>query len=196
MMRNRLRLKNFVKKFIGTVRFGNDHFSDIIGYGDYVIGDSVISKSINGKKYILVIVDDYSRFTWAKFLRSKDEIPEDDYKEYKISEADFKNLHSNDFEDLYLLHLQDLQLGIKSYQTKLNLSRDGMQLTFYSKKITPFSTSQGPILEKLDFMVKDYELFKFNPGMEHRIWSEDDKWRSQEFIKLIERRLKIRSISS
>nr|GEZ89894.1 hypothetical protein [Tanacetum cinerariifolium] len=30
-------------------------------------------ESINGKKYILVIVDDYSRFTWVKFLRSKDE---------------------------------------------------------------------------------------------------------------------------
>nr|GEV19543.1 hypothetical protein [Tanacetum cinerariifolium] len=30
----------------------------------------------NGKKYILVIVDDYSRFTWVKFLRSKYETPE------------------------------------------------------------------------------------------------------------------------
>ncbi|GKF41176.1 retrovirus-related pol polyprotein from transposon TNT 1-94, partial [Tanacetum coccineum] len=29
--------------------------------------------SINGKKYILVIVDDYSRFIWVKCLRSKDE---------------------------------------------------------------------------------------------------------------------------
>ncbi|GJU09627.1 putative ribonuclease H-like domain-containing protein [Tanacetum coccineum] len=29
--------------------------------------------SVNGKKYILVIVDDYSRFTWVKFLASKDE---------------------------------------------------------------------------------------------------------------------------
>ncbi|GJY53742.1 hypothetical protein Tco_0445406 [Tanacetum coccineum] len=28
-----------------------------------------------------------------------------DYKEYKISKADFKNLHPNDFKDLYLLHL-------------------------------------------------------------------------------------------
>nr|GEY94377.1 copia protein [Tanacetum cinerariifolium] len=28
--------------------------------------------SINGKKYILVIVDDYSQFTWVKFLASKD----------------------------------------------------------------------------------------------------------------------------
>nr|GFC05314.1 retrovirus-related Pol polyprotein from transposon TNT 1-94 [Tanacetum cinerariifolium] len=32
-------------------------------------------ESINEKKYILVIVDDYSRFTWIKFLRSKDETP-------------------------------------------------------------------------------------------------------------------------
>jgi hypothetical protein len=33
-------------------------------------------QSINGKKYVLVIVDDFSRFTWVKFLRSKDETPE------------------------------------------------------------------------------------------------------------------------
>nr|GFA72742.1 retrovirus-related Pol polyprotein from transposon TNT 1-94 [Tanacetum cinerariifolium] len=32
--------------------------------------------SINGKLYILVIVDDYSRYTWVHFLRSKDEAPE------------------------------------------------------------------------------------------------------------------------
>ncbi|GJW69790.1 retrovirus-related pol polyprotein from transposon TNT 1-94, partial [Tanacetum coccineum] len=32
--------------------------------------------SINGKKYILVIVDDYSRYTWVYFLHSKDETSE------------------------------------------------------------------------------------------------------------------------
>ncbi|GJY96424.1 retrovirus-related pol polyprotein from transposon TNT 1-94 [Tanacetum coccineum] len=32
--------------------------------------------SINGKKYILFIVDNYSRFTWVKFLASKDEAPD------------------------------------------------------------------------------------------------------------------------
>nr|GEX25971.1 hypothetical protein [Tanacetum cinerariifolium] len=31
--------------------------------------------SINQKRYILVIVDDYSRYTWTHFLRSKDETP-------------------------------------------------------------------------------------------------------------------------
>nr|GEV25639.1 copia protein [Tanacetum cinerariifolium] len=34
--------RKFVKKFIGTVRFENNHFGAIMGYGDYVIGDSVI----------------------------------------------------------------------------------------------------------------------------------------------------------
>ncbi|GKF47119.1 retrovirus-related pol polyprotein from transposon TNT 1-94 [Tanacetum coccineum] len=33
-------------------------------------------QSINGRSYIMVIVDDFSRFTWVKFLRSKDEVPE------------------------------------------------------------------------------------------------------------------------
>ncbi|GJZ08201.1 retrovirus-related pol polyprotein from transposon TNT 1-94 [Tanacetum coccineum] len=33
-------------------------------------------ESINEKKYILVIVDDYSWFTWVRFLRSKDEAPD------------------------------------------------------------------------------------------------------------------------
>nr|GEW41403.1 retrovirus-related Pol polyprotein from transposon TNT 1-94 [Tanacetum cinerariifolium] len=37
---------------------------------------SMRGQTINGKKYILVIVDDYSRFTWVKILISKDETPE------------------------------------------------------------------------------------------------------------------------
>nr|GEV82441.1 hypothetical protein [Tanacetum cinerariifolium] len=165
------RLMNFMKKFIGIVRFGNEHFGAIMGYGDYVISDSVFSpghdevlsnlfvvqslqeqimvmaaafkplelwyhqwpckkslirglprlkfekdhlcfacqlgkskkythkpktentnvevlntlhmdlcgpmrvQTINGKIYILVIVDDYSRFSWVNILRSKDETP-------------------------------------------------------------------------------------------------------------------------
>ncbi|GKC57543.1 hypothetical protein Tco_1085141 [Tanacetum coccineum] len=50
------------------------------------------------------------------------------------------------------------------------------------------------ILEKLDHVVKDFRLFKYNPGMESRIWYEDDKRRSKEFMEVIERRLKIRRI--
>nr|GEX26058.1 retrovirus-related Pol polyprotein from transposon TNT 1-94 [Tanacetum cinerariifolium] len=44
MIGDRSRLMNFVKKFIGTVRFENDRFGAIMGYEDYMIGDSVISR--------------------------------------------------------------------------------------------------------------------------------------------------------
>ncbi|GJV57100.1 integrase, catalytic region, zinc finger, CCHC-type containing protein [Tanacetum coccineum] len=43
MTRQHDKLINFVSKFIGTVRFGNDHFAAIIGYGDLQIGNILIS---------------------------------------------------------------------------------------------------------------------------------------------------------
>nr|GEZ74505.1 integrase, catalytic region, zinc finger, CCHC-type, peptidase aspartic, catalytic [Tanacetum cinerariifolium] len=42
MMGDRSLLKNFVEKYMGTVRFGNDHFAAITGYGDYVHGNITI----------------------------------------------------------------------------------------------------------------------------------------------------------
>ncbi|GJY30385.1 retrovirus-related pol polyprotein from transposon TNT 1-94 [Tanacetum coccineum] len=96
-------LRNFVEKLMGTVRFENDHFAAITRYGDSCeqgkskktslppkLVPSTESKLelihmdlcgqirvaiINGKKYILVIVDDYSRYTLVYFLRTKDEAP-------------------------------------------------------------------------------------------------------------------------
>nr|GEV22953.1 hypothetical protein [Tanacetum cinerariifolium] len=145
-------LINFVEKFLGTVKFGNDQIAPILGYGDLVQGAVTIKRvyyveglnhnlffvgqfcdadlevafkkstcyirdlkrndlltgkakrktfhtkltpsskrrlqllhmdlcgpmrvaSINGKRYVLVIIDDYSRYTWTHFLRSKDETP-------------------------------------------------------------------------------------------------------------------------
>ncbi|GJX36770.1 hypothetical protein Tco_0248327 [Tanacetum coccineum] len=50
------------------------------------------------------------------------------------------------------------------------------------------------ILDKLDHMVKDFKLFKYNPGMTMRIWPENDRRRSKDFMEVIERRLKIRRI--
>nr|GEW42905.1 retrovirus-related Pol polyprotein from transposon TNT 1-94 [Tanacetum cinerariifolium] len=44
MTGNRALLTNFVKKFLGTVRFGNNDFAVIVGYGDVVIGSMTIKK--------------------------------------------------------------------------------------------------------------------------------------------------------
>ncbi|GKB48316.1 putative ribonuclease H-like domain-containing protein [Tanacetum coccineum] len=55
--------------------------------------------SMNGKKYILIIVDDYSRFTWVKFLASKDEAPDFIIKFLKMIQirlnAPVRNIHTD-----------------------------------------------------------------------------------------------------
>ncbi|GJX22550.1 retrovirus-related pol polyprotein from transposon TNT 1-94 [Tanacetum coccineum] len=38
------KLPNFVNKFLGTVKFRNDHVAKILGYGDYQIGNVTISR--------------------------------------------------------------------------------------------------------------------------------------------------------
>ncbi|GJT83001.1 retrovirus-related pol polyprotein from transposon TNT 1-94 [Tanacetum coccineum] len=44
MTGNRSQLINFVSKFLGTVRFGNDNIARIMGYGDYQLGNVTISR--------------------------------------------------------------------------------------------------------------------------------------------------------
>nr|GEZ79500.1 retrovirus-related Pol polyprotein from transposon TNT 1-94 [Tanacetum cinerariifolium] len=124
MMGNRAPLTNFVKKFLGTVRFGNNNFAVIPGYGDvglevtfrkstcFVRNEDGVDlltgkihrkyhksktafasnkplyllhmdlcgpiriESLNRKRYVLFVVDDYSRYIWVFFLHSKDEASE------------------------------------------------------------------------------------------------------------------------
>ncbi|GKD25374.1 hypothetical protein Tco_1231588 [Tanacetum coccineum] len=44
MAGDRSQLTNFVNKFLGTVKFGNDHVANILGYGDYQIRNVTISR--------------------------------------------------------------------------------------------------------------------------------------------------------
>nr|GEY35765.1 hypothetical protein [Tanacetum cinerariifolium] len=44
MTGDRSQLTNFIDKFLGTVKFGNDHVAKIMGYGDYQIGNVTISR--------------------------------------------------------------------------------------------------------------------------------------------------------
>ncbi|GJX40603.1 retrovirus-related pol polyprotein from transposon TNT 1-94 [Tanacetum coccineum] len=61
MTGDRARLINFVDKFIGTVRFGNDEYAAIIGYGDYKLGDTIISRVyyVEGLKHNLFSVGQF-----------------------------------------------------------------------------------------------------------------------------------------
>ncbi|GKF08947.1 hypothetical protein Tco_0043171 [Tanacetum coccineum] len=44
MRGNLMLLCNFVEKYLGTVRFGNDQFAPILGYGDLVQGNITINR--------------------------------------------------------------------------------------------------------------------------------------------------------
>nr|GFA08476.1 retrovirus-related Pol polyprotein from transposon TNT 1-94 [Tanacetum cinerariifolium] len=61
MVGDRSRLRNFMKNFIRTVRFGNNHFGAIMGYGDYVISDNVIFRVyyVEGLGHNLFFVDQF-----------------------------------------------------------------------------------------------------------------------------------------
>ncbi|GKA18405.1 hypothetical protein Tco_0698320 [Tanacetum coccineum] len=84
-----------------------------------------------------------------------------DYKEYKISEKDFKNLHPNDFEDLFLLNIQE----------KLN----HLPKTDKTSLHTAVNMWIRNLCKKVDHKVKRLSLSSYNKGMETRKWSENDK---------------------
>ncbi|GJS77842.1 retrovirus-related pol polyprotein from transposon TNT 1-94 [Tanacetum coccineum] len=79
---------------------------------------------VNRKKYILVIVDDYSRFTWVKFLASKDEALDFLIKFLKMIQvrlnAAVRNIHTDNGTEFVNQTLRDYyeQVGI-SHETSV-----------------------------------------------------------------------------
>nr|GFA20326.1 integrase, catalytic region, zinc finger, CCHC-type, peptidase aspartic, catalytic [Tanacetum cinerariifolium] len=61
MMGDRALLTNFLEKFLGTVRFGNNEFAVIAGYGDVVIGSMMIKKVyyVEGLGHNLLALDNF-----------------------------------------------------------------------------------------------------------------------------------------
>nr|GEW43824.1 retrovirus-related Pol polyprotein from transposon TNT 1-94 [Tanacetum cinerariifolium] len=82
-------------------------------------------ESINGKKYILVIVDDYSRFTWVKFLRSKDETLDFIIKFLKMIQTPYELLYSK-LPDLSFFHV----FGALCYPTNDNENLETIHVDF------------------------------------------------------------------
>ncbi|GJY28514.1 hypothetical protein Tco_0404281 [Tanacetum coccineum] len=116
-----------------------------------------------------------------------------DYQEYKISEKDFKNLHPNDFEDLN--RVGDLQLGIESYQTKINLERPNWDATdYYFKEDYTIVPKPRAIVyrDKNDQrkLMRLNELHKFSDGAVDREVSKDDKEKTQGLLTAQSRKTK------
>nr|GEU79478.1 hypothetical protein [Tanacetum cinerariifolium] len=67
--------------------------------------DPMRMTSINGKRYILVIVDDYSRFNLVRFLKSKDEAPEAICIENIQVRLNATNLQQKNLETIETIHV-------------------------------------------------------------------------------------------
>nr|GEU42324.1 integrase, catalytic region, zinc finger, CCHC-type, peptidase aspartic, catalytic [Tanacetum cinerariifolium] len=52
MTEDRSQLASFVSEFLGTVKFGNDHVENIIGYEDYQIGNVMISSVLERSRTV------------------------------------------------------------------------------------------------------------------------------------------------
>nr|GEW22619.1 retrovirus-related Pol polyprotein from transposon TNT 1-94 [Tanacetum cinerariifolium] len=99
-------------------------------------------ESVNGKKYILVIVDDYSRFTWVKSLRSKDETLDFIIKFLKMIQVRLKVPVTDNGTEFVNQTLREYyeQVGIshetsvaRSPQQNDVIKRQAMATTWYTK---------------------------------------------------------------
>nr|GEU68910.1 hypothetical protein [Tanacetum cinerariifolium] len=101
MMGNLKLLTNFVEKFLGTVKFGNDQIAPILGYGDLVQGTVTI------KRVYYVEGLNYSLFFVGKFCDVDLEV------DFQKSTFYIRDLKGNDLltcsrgTDLYSIILQD-----------------------------------------------------------------------------------------
>ncbi|GJV35525.1 hypothetical protein Tco_1408002 [Tanacetum coccineum] len=140
-------------------------------------------------------------------------------------EGDFHGLRIQDIEDMLLLlvcHLrrvEDLQLGVESYQKKLNLTKPDTYRSNLRRQdaYTPYSDPRGFIYENKDKknrLMRIDELHKFSDGtlddvrtalndrlkgirMEYlpqTFWNQRDKANARAMIQAIDKRLKTRRI--
>nr|GEX35408.1 hypothetical protein [Tanacetum cinerariifolium] len=109
-----------------------------------------------------------------------------DLNEHVIAERDFKYLYPSDFEDFYLLKLQeDFQLGIESYQTQLNLTKPQWVATGFEYKhdYTVIKSPRAVIFwdkYRVQMMMRFNEIHKFSDGTLQQI-DEALDYRVKEF---------------
>ncbi|GJZ70465.1 hypothetical protein Tco_0634015 [Tanacetum coccineum] len=141
----------------------------------------------------------------------------DDQKLYTFKEGDFKRLRLQDIKDIRIViqrRVKDLQLGVKSYQKKLNLTKPDTYRSNLKNKTayTSYPDPHGIIyvdLNKRKRLMRADELLKFSDGtlndvrsalhdidagirMEYlpmRKWSNLDKKRARVMVQDIDKQL-------
>nr|GEZ98626.1 integrase, catalytic region, zinc finger, CCHC-type, peptidase aspartic, catalytic [Tanacetum cinerariifolium] len=97
MTGNRALLTNFVEKFLGTVRIGNNDFAVISGYGDVVIGSMTIKKVYYVEEDQPLPADASPTTLSPGYVVDSD--PEKDEKDLKENPADYHADRGNNDDD-------------------------------------------------------------------------------------------------
>ncbi|GJX28197.1 hypothetical protein Tco_0236276 [Tanacetum coccineum] len=124
-----------------------------------------------------------------------------DHQFYKFKEGDSVDLHLNEIEDISLVinkRVEDLQLGIESYQKKLNITPP--QQTFpeieFKELYTPSHKPPGTlkkVWDELHHRIRDFRL-EYNKEMPRRKWMAIDRKRSELMVELIDKQMRERRI--
>ncbi|GJS74723.1 hypothetical protein Tco_0707564 [Tanacetum coccineum] len=109
-----------------------------------------------------------------------------DYQEYKISEKDFKNLHPNDFEDLFLLNIQEKlnhlpKTDKTSLHTAVNMWIRNLP-TIISRRYTIVTSKSSCRQRRINLrkLMRLIELHRaWRPGSGQRMTREEAKTSSQ-----------------
>nr|GEV28023.1 hypothetical protein [Tanacetum cinerariifolium] len=129
------------------------------------------ARDVYSKRRIIAVTElkivewhNYKHFDWITVHR-------DDDKLYKFKEGDFKRLRIQDIEDIIVIqrHVEDLQLGVESYQKKLNLTKPYTYRSDLKRKeaYIAYSNPRGFIYQNKDKqnrLMRIDELHKFSDG--------------------------------
>nr|GFD27261.1 hypothetical protein [Tanacetum cinerariifolium] len=130
------------------------------------------ARDVYSKRRIIAVTElktvewhNYKHLDWITVRR-------DDDKLYKFKEGDFKKLRIQDIEDISIIiqrRVEDLQLSVKSYQKKLNLTKSDSYRSDLKHKeaYTAYSNPRGFIYQNKDkqnMLMWIDELHKFSDG--------------------------------
>nr|GEY56575.1 hypothetical protein [Tanacetum cinerariifolium] len=149
--------------------YGNIKWIKDLFYGFTVNRESTLD--VYSKRRIIAVTDlkiikwhNYEHLDWITVCR-------DDDKLYKFKEGGFKRLRLQDIEDMLLLlrRVEDLQLGVESYQKRLNLTKPNTYRSDLKRReaYTAYSNPRGFIYQNKDKkngLMRIDELYKFNDG--------------------------------
>ncbi|GJR20462.1 retrovirus-related pol polyprotein from transposon TNT 1-94 [Tanacetum coccineum] len=118
MTGNRALLTNFVEKFLGTVRFGNDDFAVIAGYRDVVIG------SMTTKKVYYVKGLGYNLFSVGQFCDKGLEVAFQKSTCFVRNEDGVDLLTSDHSSNLYTIALNEIVSNSSACLPKMKFKKD------------------------------------------------------------------------